>query len=109
MKLLSRAEEIVLLAIIKLEGDAYGVAIRELLERETGKKWSFGSIYTPLNKLTKKQYVLKRYGEPTAERGGRRKCIYEMTDRGVAALREIQLIQESLWSGLPPNILKQEN
>ena len=109
MKLLSRAEEIVLLAVIKLKEDSYGVAIRELLQRETGKKWSFGSIYTPLNKLTRKQYVIKRYGEPTAERGGRRKCIYEVTDLGIAALREIQLIQESLWSGLPTNILKQEN
>ena len=47
MKLLSRAEEIVLLAILKLKDTAYGVSIKEQIERETENKWSFGSIYMP--------------------------------------------------------------
>jgi DNA-binding PadR family transcriptional regulator len=109
MKLLSRAEEIILLTILKLQENAYGVAIRERLYAETGTQWSFGSIYTPLNKLTRKQFVLKRYGKPTPERGGRRKCIYEVTKKGIEALREIKTVQSSVWSGLPDGILKQGN
>jgi len=62
MKLLSRAEELILLTIIKRGDNAYGVTIRESLNRETGTEWSFGSIYTPLNKLTRKQFVVKTYG-----------------------------------------------
>ena len=71
MKLLSRVEELILLTIIKLEDNAYGVTIRDSLNLETGTEWSFGSIYTPLNKLTRKQFVLKSYGDPSPERGGR--------------------------------------
>lgn len=109
MKLLSRSEEIVLLITLKLQENAYGVAIREEIYKETGTKWSFGSIYMPLNKLTRKQYVVKQYGEPTAERGGRRKCIYKVTKKGLEALKEIYKVNSSVWSNLPENILKQEN
>jgi DNA-binding PadR family transcriptional regulator len=101
MKLLSRAEEIILLAILKLKENAYGVAIRERVYEETGTEWSFASIYTPLNKLTRKKYVKKRYGEPTNERGGRRKCLYEVTGKGIAALREMRKVQENVWTGVP--------
>jgi DNA-binding PadR family transcriptional regulator len=100
MKLLSRAEEIILLTILKLKEDAYGVAIRDHLKKETGTEWSFGSIYMPLNRLTNKGYVTKSFGEPKQERGGRRKCIYGVTDKGLAALRGLQRIQESVWSGV---------
>jgi PadR family transcriptional regulator PadR len=100
MKLLSRAEEIILLTILKLEDDAYGVAIRDHLKNETGTEWSFGSIYMPLNRLTNKGYVTKNYGEPVPERGGRRKCIYKVTDTGISALRDLQRIQLSVWSGI---------
>lgn len=108
MKLLSRAEELILLTIIKLEDNAYGVTIRDSLNLETGTEWSFGSIYTPLNKLTRKQYVLKSYGAPSPERGGRRKCIYMVTDRGISVLQKIHKVQTVVWSGLPAGIIKQE-
>ena len=108
MKLLSRAEELILLTIIKLENNAYGVTIRDSLNLETGTEWSFGSIYTPLNKLTRKQFVLKSYGDPSPERGGRRKCIYMVTDAGISVLQEIHKVQTVVWSGLPAGIIKQE-
>ncbi|MBN2431808.1 MAG: PadR family transcriptional regulator [Acidobacteria bacterium] len=101
MKLLSRSEEMVLITILKLKEDAYGVAIRKKLYEETGTRWSFGSIYTALNTLTRKRYASKRMGEPTAERGGRHKCIYEVTAEGKKALREIRKVQESVWADLP--------
>ena len=109
MKLLSRAEELILLTIIKLEDNAYGVAIRESLKDETGTEWSFGSIYTPLNKLTRKKLVIKSYGDPTPERGGRRKCVYRITDKGISVLQEIRRVQTLVWSGLPSGIIKQES
>jgi DNA-binding PadR family transcriptional regulator len=100
MKLLSRSEEIVLITILKLKDNAYGVAIRKKLHEETGTKWSFGSIYTALNTLTRKRYVKKSRGEPTAERGGRHKCLYAVTLEGKKALKEIKEVQERLWSDL---------
>jgi DNA-binding PadR family transcriptional regulator len=101
MKLLSRSEEIVLITILKLEDDAYGVAIRKKLHKATGTLWSFGSIYTALNTLTRKGFVIKSRGEPTAERGGRHKCLYAVTSEGMEALKAIKKIQDNLWSGVP--------
>ena len=101
MKLLSRSEEIVLITVLKLKDNAYGVAIRKKLYAETGTRWSFGSIYTALNTLTRRGYVEKSKGEPTAERGGRHKCLYEVTREGKKALKEIKKVQDSIWSGLP--------
>ena len=108
MNILTLNEEMLLSAISHLEDNAYGVAIRESLKKETGTEWSFGSIYTPLNKLTRKKYVTKAYGDPTPERGGRRKCIYGVTDKGIAVLREIHKVQSVVWSGIPVGVIKQE-
>lgn len=109
MKLLSRAEEIILLTILKLEEEAYGVAIRDMLIRDTGLEWSFGSIYTPLDKLTRKGYVTKYFGDPLPERGGRRKCLYKVTRKGIFALRRIHQIQTSVWAGIPVRTIREES
>lgn len=101
MKLLSRAEEIVLLIVLKLKGNAYGVTIRERIKKETGTVWSFGSIYMPLNKLARKGFVEKINGDPTSERGGRSKCLYEVTKEGMASLAAIRRVQENLWTDVP--------
>ena len=106
MKLLSRAEEIVLLIVLKLQGNAYGVTIRERIKKETGTLWSFGSIYMPINKLTRKGFVKKIIGDPTQERGGRSKCLYEVTEAGMAALSSIRQVQENLWADLPDFIFE---
>ena len=101
MKLLSRNEEIVLLAIWRLEGNAYGVTIREQASEVTGVDWTFGAIYVPLDKLTRKGFVTKTLSQPTAHRGGRSKCLYELTSTGKRALREIRQVQDALWKGIP--------
>jgi len=100
MKLLSRAEEIILLAILKLGQNAYGVKIRELIHEDTGDLWSFASIYTPLDKLTRKKYVIKVKGIPTSERGGKSKYLYRVTELGERALREILEAHQQFWSGV---------
>ncbi len=106
MKLLSRAEEIILLAVLKLEGNAYGISIRELIRKSTGDEWSFASIYDPLNKLTRKGYVRKFRGDPLPERGGRHKCLYEMTAEGKKALLKINRVHEKIWEDVPLKALK---
>lgn len=101
MKLLSRNEEIVLLSIWRLQGNAYGVTIREHVSEVTGRDWSFGQIYVPLDKLTRKGFVTKTLSDPTQQRGGRSRCMYELTSTGKQALREIRQVQEALWKGIP--------
>lgn len=98
MILLSRSEEIILLAIWKLKDNAYGVTIRDLVSAETGHDWSFGAIYKPLKKLVHKNYVKKSESEPFAERGGRTKFLYMLTTEGMNALKDIKKINEKVWS-----------
>lgn len=100
MKLLSRAEEIILLTILKLKDDAYGVSIREQIHKDTGDMWSFASIYQPLDKLTRKHFVKKVPGDPTPERGGKRKYLYEVTSDGIKALKHIYQTHENIWSNI---------
>lgn len=101
MRLLSRNEEIVLIAIWRLEDNAYGVTIRERVTEMTGQDWSFGQVYVPLDKLTQKGFVHKVLSEPTAQRGGRSKCMYTLSKDGKAALKEIRKVQDALWDGIP--------
>lgn len=100
MKLLTRSEEMVLLAVWLLQEDAYCVPIREHLMKVTRKKWSFGSIYDPLDRLEKKKLLVSSLSEPTKERGGRSKRIYQLTKRGENALLEVRSIQETMWAGI---------
>ena len=101
MKLLSRSEEIILLTIIKLNENAYGVSIREQILKDTGDQWSFASIYQPLDKLVRKGYAKKIKGEPTAERGGKSKFYYEITPEGKKALLTIRRAHDRVWRGVP--------
>ncbi|MCP4613064.1 MAG: PadR family transcriptional regulator [Planctomycetes bacterium] len=105
MNMLSRAEEIVLLAVVKLKGNAYGITIRDEIRKNTGNEWSFAMIYNPLNRLARKRFVSKTKGDPTAIRGGRHKCLYEITDEGKKALLELRQVQNYTWNGIL-NIIK---
>ena len=98
MKLLSRSEEIMLLAIWKLKKEAYGVPIRELVSDWTGQEWAFGQVYKPLKSLLGKNFVRQYTTAPTSERGGRSKHIYELTTAGCEALSEIRKVQNNIWT-----------
>jgi DNA-binding PadR family transcriptional regulator len=106
MRLLSRSEEYVLLAVWRLRGNAYTLSILDQVSKVTGYKWQVGAIYVPLEKLRKKGYLKKLKGEPTNERGGRSKYLYELTDAGKKALKEIKHVQETVWSGVPETALE---
>jgi len=101
MKILSRAEELVLLSVWRLQEKAYGVTIRKHIIETTKQEWSIGAIYVPLDRLTKWGYLESIEGEPTAERGGRRKRYYKLTDLGLEALEHLKQVQENMWSSLP--------
>ncbi len=101
MKLLSRQEEIVLLSIWHLKGNAYGVTIREHISRLTGKYWSIGAIYVPLDRLWEKGLVEAYQGLPSKKRGGRSKRFYQVTPEGMKLLQEAKQVQDVLWKGFP--------
>jgi len=102
MRLISRLEEIILLAIWRLQGNAYGITILDEVKRHTGKSWLTGSIYASLSRLLKNRLVESIEGEPTPERGGRRKIFYRLTPAGQWALMAVRQINNLIWSDLPP-------
>lgn len=101
MKLLSRQEEIVLLSIWRLGEEAYGVTIREFITGITGKSWSIGSIYAPLDRLIEKGYIEFFFKDGTNRKGGRRKRYYKISPTGMEALEEALTLQRSLWKDFP--------
>jgi PadR family transcriptional regulator PadR len=107
MKLLSRQEEIVLLSIRKLKGNAYGVTIREYISEITGRYWSIGAIYVPLDRLVEKGFVTSYQGQPTRRRGGRSKRFYEITRQGMEVLGEMRQVQKILWKDFPEMQVKE--
>ena len=96
-KYLSRPEEIILLVVLKLKDDAYGVSIRKMVQKWTGKYWSVGAIYVPLERLEQKGLVESFSSEPSAERGGRRKRIFRLTPAGKKELEKVRLINQVIW------------
>jgi DNA-binding PadR family transcriptional regulator len=92
-------EELVLLAVVGLAGDGYGVSIRGDLEKETDETISLGAVYATLDRLERKGLVRSTVGAATAERGGRRKRVFRATAAGSAALREMRKIRTRL--GVP--------
>jgi PadR family transcriptional regulator PadR len=80
----------VLAILIQTPGDAYGTTIRERIEKQTGGSVSVGALYTTLDRLQKKGFVSSRWGEATAERGGRRKRYYQIEGSGVEAARRTE-------------------
>ncbi|MEO1021566.1 MAG: helix-turn-helix transcriptional regulator [Bacteroidota bacterium] len=101
MKLLTRTEEFILLSVWKLQQDAYSIPIREKLIEITGKEYSLGAIYMPLERLEKRRLITSHFSESTPERGGRHKRIYSLTDAGKNALQEIYQVQQTFWQGVP--------
>ena len=101
MKLLTRSEEYILLAVFKLGNDAYSIPIREKLIDITGKEWSLGAVYMPLERLEKRRLLSSHYTESPPERGGRHKRIYEITETGKESLRHMYEVQQNMWQGVP--------
>ncbi|MFC1726099.1 PadR family transcriptional regulator [candidate division KSB1 bacterium] len=100
MEFLSRLEEIYLLAIWRLKGNAYGVKIKKEVAGMSGKNVSYGALYFALEQLYNKGYVSRTKGEPTPVRGGCSKIYYSLTPSGRFKLKEAHQLQHSIWNGI---------
>ena len=91
-------EELVLLAVCILEAEAYGVAVRREIATHTGQTVSLGAVHATLYRLEDKGYLSSRLGGATAERGGRHKRVYKLTEQGRAALIAIRSVEQAMWA-----------
>jgi DNA-binding PadR family transcriptional regulator len=94
-------ELMVILAVMRLGEDAYGVPICREIEKQTGREVAVGSVYATLERLEEKGFVASELGKPTAERGGRAKRYFRITITGVREVRKTQRALMNLWNGLP--------
>lgn len=99
MKYLTRQEELILLAVFHLKDGAYLVTIREFLIKTTGKNWSVGAVYVPLDRLHKFGYLQTHIGEPNAKRGRNKIKYYRLMKKSFEALAELQKLNDALWEG----------
>ncbi len=102
--MLGEFEQLVLLAIVRLEGDAYAVSIRGEIERRTRRPVSRGAIYVTLSRLSDKGYLESWMGDPTPERGGRSKRLYRVRPSGVAILKQSLAALDRMRAGLPAGL-----
>ncbi len=93
-------EQVVLLALARLQDRAYGMAIHRDIEERTGRDVAIGSVYRALDRLERKGYVSSHLGEPTPERGGRAKRFYAIESPGLSALHKSREMFARLWEGL---------
>jgi DNA-binding PadR family transcriptional regulator len=100
VKILSRAEELILLSVWRLGEEAYCVPILEEAQKHSNKDWTLSGIYIPLGRLERKGYVESYFGDPTPERGGKRKRYYKITSDGFQALKAVRQVEKSMWNGL---------
>ncbi|HVQ65395.1 MAG TPA: helix-turn-helix transcriptional regulator [Terriglobia bacterium] len=98
---LSNFELMVMLAIIRIGDDAYGVSISNEIEETTGSEVLLGSVYDALTRLQEKGLIASTLGEATPERGGRAKRHFRTTARGLRLVRDTQQSLVKLWKGLP--------
>jgi PadR family transcriptional regulator, regulatory protein PadR len=95
-------EQIVLLAVLRLGEDAYGVPIRSEIERRTGRSLTVGALYRTLDRLENKGYVNSWFSDPTPERGGRSKRYFRVRPLGLRTLRASRDALTAMWEGLEP-------
>ena len=93
-------EQLVLLGVLRLEDDAYGAAIRQEIHARSGRDVSINAVYTTLDRLESKGFLRSWTGEPTAQRGGRRRKFYAATSAGIAALKQAYRAFTAMADGL---------
>jgi PadR family transcriptional regulator, regulatory protein PadR len=103
---LGEFEQSVLLAIVHLADEAYGVTIRREIEARTGRSIAVGALYTALDRLERKGFVASRMSEPTSQRGGRSRRYFCVRPSGVTALERSREFMSRMWAGLKPGMLK---
>ena len=103
MSQLGELEQLILFAVLNLGSDAFGVSIREEIERKTGRVISSGAIYTALGRMENRGFVKSRQGKPVGGRPGRPRKFYTMTKDGAVGLRSTYNNVRNMAGGLLPN------
>ena len=98
---LGEFELMILLAVIHLGEDAYGVPISRELEKHRGREVSVGSVYAALERLETKRLVASSLGDPTPERGGKAKRYFRITKEGLRQVHETRRVLTRLWQTIP--------
>ena len=98
---LGEFEELVLLMIAVLKDDAYGLAISDEIKNQTGRSATIGAVHATLNRLESKGFVQSTLGDPTNERGGRRKRLFIITALGKKVLLQSRDLKLNLWTQIP--------
>ena len=96
---LGDVEQFVLIALLHLGGDGYSVPIVDEIQQRSGRKVATAAVYIALRRLEEKGLLASRMGEPTAERGGRAKRIFQLTPAGIKQLRETRRAFVQMWAG----------
>lgn len=103
---LGEFEHLVLLAVLRLGDDAYGVPIRHEIEKRTGRALTVGALYRTLDRLEAKGYVTSWFGDPTPERGGRSRRYFKIRPVGLRTLRASRDALAAMWEGLEPQVTR---
>lgn len=101
MKGLGYLEETILLLVMTMHEDAYGFSVSEAYKDHMQKSISISAVHAVLSRLEKKHFIKSSMGEATAERGGRRKRIFEATANGRVIIMEIRNSRQKLWDLIP--------
>ncbi len=101
LNFLGEFELMVMLALMRLGDDAYGVPISREIEQQSGREVALGSVYATLERLEDRGLVSSSLGRPTRERGGKAKRYFRITPSGLRKVRETRQAFVSLWRGLP--------
>ena len=100
MELLTKLEEMVLIAVLRLKDKAYGIAVYRHVAGLTGGRPALSSVYFPLERLVRRGFLTSVLGDPTPVRGGMRKKYYALTPEGIRTLQDNRALTEKAWRGL---------
>jgi DNA-binding PadR family transcriptional regulator len=101
MDIITRLEEAILIAIWRLQDNAYGVPINKQVSQSSDKKYTIGALYYSFDQLLRKGYVSKIMKSNYDDSVGRNRTYYVLTAKGKRALQEARAYQRSLWKGIP--------
>ncbi|HLT80752.1 MAG TPA: helix-turn-helix transcriptional regulator [Cyclobacteriaceae bacterium] len=100
-RVIGEFEELVLLAVCILDGEGYGVSVKNEVERHTGRSILLGAVHITLYRLQDKGLVESRLGGSTEKRGHRRKRLFRITQKGMEQLRASQEVRQKMWALIP--------
>ena len=97
---LGEFEELTLLAVRAIKGEAYGVPVQRFVEKATGRNVTMGAVYAALARLEAKGYVRSAVSEPTQVRGGKGRRVFDVTLEGTRTLTSLRRVRDRIWRAI---------